>query len=373
MWWLLEEDTRRAMQAAANLGAAPTAEQQTEFEARERSSSDLLTVVGSNSEIRIEGVLTQRPDFRALFFGGGNTTYPDIISALAEAEADPTVESITLAIDSPGGQFAGLFDTLAALQAVKKPLRAEVGGMAASAAYAIASQAGAITAANRASQVGSIGVATSILVRDGVVNIASSKAPKKRPDVTTKAGKAVIQEQLDDLHDIFVDAIATGRNMSVDAVNKDFGQGAVLLADRAKSRGMIDAIAGGGAGTGGEDPTEAKLMDIQTLKSDHPALYAEIIGVGVAGERDRVTAHLIMGEKSGAMETAVAAVRDGSGMTATLQAEYMTAGMNRSDIRARQDDDDDAKAADDAKAPTEEGDAEAVVSLVESKLGLEVE
>lgn len=77
-------------------------------------------------------------------------------------------------------------------------------------------------------------------------------------------------------------------------------------------------------------------LDMKTLRASHPELCAEIESAAVAQERDRVGAHLTMGEASGDMKTALGAVRDGSPMTQTLQAQYLMAGMNRSDRLARQ-------------------------------------
>lgn len=111
-------------------------------------------------------------------------------------------------------------------------------------------------------------------------------------------------------------------------------------------------------------------MDLQELKSQHPAVHAAAMQEGQDKERDRVSAHLTMGQASGDMKTALAAVDDGSDMTAKLQAQYMAAGMNRSDKADRNDDDADAAAAannaDDSDANT---DGDNVVDLVAAKLG----
>lgn len=383
--WLLEASVRQAILQAQKAGVMPTVEQQANFEASRLSaggaSSRILSVAGSSAEVAVKGVITKAPSFLAMLFGGGNTTYPEIISALAEADSDPEIEDITLAIDSPGGHFDGLFDTLAAIQGTNKPIKAVVSNVGASAAYAIASQADEIVAANRATRVGSVGVVATFQVFEDEVSITSTNAPKKRPDVTTEEGKAMVREELDAMHEIFVDAIAEGRDTSVDTVNAEFGQGATLLADEALKRGMIDAVAAPSlkvvkntqistARSGGNKP-EIGSMDLKELKAQHPDVYAAAVQDGVDQERDRVSAHLIMGEKSGAMETASAAIKDGSGMTATLQATYLTAGMNRSDVGDRQDDEADANAGDNASASDDQGDAgDAVASAVEAKLGL---
>lgn len=362
--WLLEPDVRARLEAALNSGASPTAEQQAEYEARifdedgsGNGGSRILTTAGKSAEIQIAGVMTKKPDFLAMLFGGGNTTYPQIADALAQAEADDTVEDITLAIDSPGGAFDGLFDALAAIEAAKKPVKAVISGVGASAAYAIASQADQIVAASRASRIGSIGVAAEFRVREDSVTLTSTNAPRKRPDVTTEEGKAMVVEELDAMHDLFVDTIARGRGVGASEVNDSFGQGATYLADKALKRGMIDSVGAASlkivgntakeTASGGNQP-ETTTMDLNELKTKHPAVYAAAMLDGETKERDRVVAHLNMGVQAGIMDTAVTAIKDGSGMTMTLQSEYMAAAMNKRDTDKREADESEASAADGA-------------------------
>lgn len=384
--WLLLAEVRQLLAQAMRNGVMPSAEQQIQFEARFHDFDEdgnprnrLLTIVDDKAEISIKGVLTKAPSFFAMLFGGGNTTYPEIVSALAEADKNEKVKSAVLTMDSPGGHFEGLFDVLAAIELFSKPLKANVTGTAASAAFAIASKADSIEAANKAVRIGSIGVAATIGVEENEITITSTAAPKKLPDVTTEEGKAMVREELDAMHEIFADAIATGRNTTVENVNASFGQGATLLAEAALKRGMIDSVAGSPlrivkstkqtTASGGLKP-ETGNMDLQELKSQHPAVHAAAMQEGQDKERDRVSAHLTMGQASGDMKTALAAVDDGSDMTAKLQAQYMAAGMNRSDKADRNDDDADAAAAannaDDSDANT---DGDNVVDLVAAKLG----
>ena len=380
--WLLEASVRQAIQQAQKAGFMPSVEQQAQFDARfgsgDISANDnrLLTVAGNNAEISVKGVITKSPSFMAMLFGGGNTTYPEIISAIAAAEQDDTVSNITFAIDSPGGHFDGLFDTLAAIQAAKKPTKAIISNVGASAAFAIASQADEVIASNIAARIGSVGVVATFMVDDNEISIASTEAPKKRPDISTAEGIAMVREELDAMHEIFVEAIAEGRSTTTDRVNADFGQGGTVLANEALKRGMIDAVAAPSlkavkstkttTANSGNQP-EANNMDLKQLQAQHPETFAAAVQQGTTEERDRVSAHLMMGESSGDMKTASASIKDGSGMTATLQATYMTAGMNRSDVAGRQEDDLSANAGDNANAQDESGD---VASIIESKLGL---
>lgn len=369
--WLLEPEIRARLEAAVNSGAAPTAEQQAEYEARfydddegPGRSSRILSTAGRSAEIAIAGVMTKKPDFLAMLFGGGNTTYPEIISALAEAEANDDIDDITLSIDSPGGAFDGLFDALAAIEATSKKTTAVISGVGASAAYAMASQADEIVATNRASRIGSIGVAAEFRVREDSVTITSTNAPRKRPDVQTDEGKAMVVEELDAMHDIFVDAIAKGRGVTPSEVNASFGQGATYLAEKAMKRGMIDRVGATSltvvgntdtttARSGGNQP-EAGSMDLKQLKAQHPDVYEAAMQEGVSQERDRVVAHLNMGKQAGIMDTAVTAIKDGQGMTMTLQSEYMAAAMNKRDTDKRVEDESETAAADGASVSAQE-------------------
>lgn len=377
--WLLEAAVRAKIEQAQKAGLMPTAEQQLELEARHGvdgpSSSRIMAIAGDTAEISISGVLTKAPSFMAQLFGGGNVTYAEIISALAEADANKDIKQIVLAIDSPGGSIDGLFDALAAIEATKTPTRAVVSNMAASAAFAIAAQTDEIVATNRAASFGSIGIVATIFTSDDEVTITSTEAPKKRPDPTTEEGQAVIRETLDDVHEVFVDAIASGRGTTAEKVNANFGQGATLLADKALKQGMIDRVADNAlkiVPTKGKTKTNAETgpMDLSTLKAEHPAVYAEAMQIGadaaLVTERDRVTAHLVAGEGSGDMKTALAAITEGKEMTSALQTTYMMAAANRSDRQNRQDDDDNAGGGDNAAADDEAREIAAGAALLNS-------
>jgi ClpP class serine protease len=348
MNWLLEAGVLALMQSAEYISFVPTAEQRTNLLALARGpsagGSPLLTVAGDQAEIFIEGVLTPRRDFGALFFGPGNTIYGEIISAIAEADMNEDVKQITLNINSPGGNIEGLFETLAAMEKAKTPIKAVVSGVAASAAYAIAAQADTIEATSKAAMFGSIGIVTTVATSDRSVTIASTNAPKKAPDAKTEEGVEIIREQLDGVAELFVEAIAKGRDVSEATVNKKFGQGGVLLAAEALERGMIDTLS---APVAAKEPLtapkaiinkETKAMNLAQLKAEHPALYAEVLALGVvdgvAAERDRVEAHAKMGAAYGAEAIALKAIAEGTPMTASLTADYMTAKVNAEALAA---------------------------------------
>lgn len=106
------------MQAARASGINFTADQLAAFNAQFQAAdtSRVMSIAGNSAEIHVKGVLTNAPDIFAMWFGGGNTTNPEIISALAEADANPDVEQIVMRFDSGGGSINGMFDAIAAMQ-----------------------------------------------------------------------------------------------------------------------------------------------------------------------------------------------------------------------------------------------------------------
>ncbi len=380
MYWFMHSEVLRELEAFSKSGLVCTAEQQEKFlarwdTAREKAEAAdgprILKIAGAEAEIVIEGPLVKRPMMMLYLFGRGFTTYDDIRDSLARAALDPTVKSVTLRIDSPGGQVDGLFDTLAAIDSFEKPIKTRAIN-AHSASYAIAAMTSKIEATSQSSMFGSVGVATSFYFWQGEesIDLTNTGSPDKRPDPRTDAGKAVIVRELDALNDLLVDAIARGRTaagkpIKAAAVNEAFGRGASFLAAEAQQKSMIDkvaqprlrgtraqednkdpeAVAPGTAPNAGKDET---AMDIKTLMTTYPALCQELIEQGKKSgaetERDRVVGHLTLAE-NGDMETAVAAIKDGSGMTATIHAKHMKAAMSRNDQAARQTETDKAAAA----------------------------
>jgi ClpP class serine protease len=349
--WLLEPGTFRAMaQARAECSDMASAAQ---WEAAEREretaeSSDVrlprgMSIAGSTAEIRVEGVLTKKPDFFALWFGGGNTTYTSVRSALEIARSNPSVKDVVLHVDSPGGNVDGLFETLDLIAAFRvnsgKKLRVRAEN-AQSAAYGIAAAAGNIEAVGRGATFGSIGTAVSYYVDPDVVTLTNTDSPDKRPDLTTDEGKAVVVKYLDQLNAEFVRAIAQGRGVDAKTVTQEYGRGASMTAEHAKRLGMIDRIA-----TTAPRAVPSSKGKAMSEEQDNRAALVAAEARGVEQERDRVKAHLTMGESCGDMSIALEAIRSGAGMTLELNARYLSAGMNRSDRSKRQTESNAAEAA----------------------------
>lgn len=105
--------------------------------------------------LEITGPLAYKPDvFEMVFFGLEDSAA--VLSSFRELQANPDVSSILLNINSPGGFITGGPEVADAVASSKKPVVSWTGGMAASLAYWIGSQAGTFIA-TRSAVVGSIG------------------------------------------------------------------------------------------------------------------------------------------------------------------------------------------------------------------------
>src|SRR5690606_36269923 len=147
---------------------------------------------------------------------------------------NPYVKAIVLDFDTPGGVATSineLADQIAAGRS-RKPIKAYVGGAAASAGYWLASASDEIIVSETA-LLGSIGVVMSCAdtkerdAKAGVrqVESVSSQSPDKRVDPASDEGRAKVQAMVDDLASVFVAAVAKNRSVTADAVLADFGRG----------------------------------------------------------------------------------------------------------------------------------------------------
>lgn len=177
----------------------------------------------------------------------GATSVEVLAADLERAAADPAIDRIILEIDSPGGEATGIAELAAQIRAIdtdRKPVIAYVDGMAASAAYWLASAAREIVAAPTA-MLGSIGVvATYRKDKDTETRIISSVSPLKHATPDTEAGRTEAQRLVDQLADIFVADVARYRDTTPEAVAADFGRGGVLIGASAVAANMADRVAG---------------------------------------------------------------------------------------------------------------------------------
>jgi signal peptide peptidase SppA len=181
-----------------------------------------------------------------------STDYSSIRAGMARGLADPKVRTIDLVIDSPGGSVLGLPETAAVIQAANriKPVRAFVTGVAASAAYWLASQASTIIL-TPSGEVGSVGVldihadVSKALEADGVrvtaVHAGAHKVERAPFTPLSDSAKAHMQSGVDDWYGEFLRAVRSGRGARVSSTGT-YGDGRMLSAKAAIAAGMVDFV-----------------------------------------------------------------------------------------------------------------------------------
>ena len=199
------------------------------------------------AKVRIEGTITEDERLLALLKKVGETD---------------SVMGVILAIDSPGGTTAGgeaIYDAVREL-AGKKPVVAQVGTLAASAGYMIASASDHIVA-RKSSIVGSIGVLfqypdVSVLLNNLGVKVEAIKSSpmKAEPNPFNPASedaKAMIRRMILDSYDWFVSIVDERRPLDRAQVLA-LADGSVFTGRQALQNKLIDEL-------GGEDAAVAWL------------------------------------------------------------------------------------------------------------------
>lgn len=326
----------------------------------------------NEATIKITGMLSPAgPSPLARFFGFGGTGYSEIISAVKELEDDPQINTVRIAMDTPGGTVAAMDVARQAIESLasNKTVIVENHGQILSAGYYLATAVGVnqIVAMTPLVETGSIGVIiagldfSESLAREGIkkIKVISSNAPNKQADPTTVQGLKVHQDSIDAIERVFLQKVAEGRNTTVENVIENFGKGGTLIAsdpdngqpDALKS-GMIDRVITQVAESNEEFTNEGNnsletetaadggqkmeaVMDLIQLKAEHPAIFAEAVAVGVTQEHERVDAHITMGKASGDMELAVSCIETGVEHTAASNAKYMASQMNKNAVADR--------------------------------------
>lgn len=205
----------------------------------------------------------------------------DVAAAdLRALQASPDVRNILMVIDSPGGAVAQVNDFARMVAASTKPVSVHITGMCCSAAYWIGSAAAGGMSMDPTGVAGSIGVmiSTSYQVEPDAngyrdLDIASSNAPNKRPDMSTEEGQAQVRQMLNGIEAVFIASVARGRGVTEARVRSDFGAGGILTGQAALDAGMVDRIEVDGldgairrlAKAGASNPRRQTAANSQTL------------------------------------------------------------------------------------------------------------
>lgn len=291
---------------------------------------------GGVAMLSLDGVIAPKANLFTQISGGVSAQLAE--KAILEALADPAVNSLLLAIDSPGGNVHGVPEVGAAVRrfGAEKPVVALASGVMCSAAYWIGSAANTVFVSGPTTTVGSIGVVAThdYSPREQgrvVTEITAGKYKRmgSSGEPLNKESRAYLQSQVDYLYSVFVDAVAANRGASTEQVLQHMADGRVFNGQQAIDAGLadgvfafdqlIDALAtkpeqfgkrrkavfslptpSKGAGVAPKDtkpPKEPKAMSDETLsraslEQDHAPLFAQVkaefMALGAAQERDRI-------------------------------------------------------------------------------------
>jgi protease-4 len=182
---------------------------------------------------------------------GGDT----IAAALREAAADDDVQAVVLRVDSPGGAVTGsetIWREVVRLRESGKPVVASMGSVAASGGYYVSMAADHIVA-NPGTITGSIGVLTGKLVTRGLKERLGVGSDSVRTNDNadawsanqpfTEAQHAQVTAEADLFYADFVQRVAEGRGMAVEAADK-VARGRIWTGADAQEHGLVDELGG---------------------------------------------------------------------------------------------------------------------------------
>lgn len=183
----------------------------------------------------------------------GFTGYDAVLAAWTIAQRDSSVKGIIADINSPGGEVTDLMELVAQMMADrgKKPTRAIIRGVGASAAYAIAACCDEITVQDLG-YAGSVGVITmhadfsGQLEQAGVkvtlIHAGAHKADGNPFEALPDDVRASIQTDIDHAYGRFVAHVAAARGMTEDAVRAT--EARVYRGEEAVKAGLADKVMG---------------------------------------------------------------------------------------------------------------------------------
>jgi protease-4 len=227
----------------------------------------------------------------------GEMTGSETVShALADAADDKAVRAIIFRVDSPGGSpLASDLVWRATQQARKrKPVIVSMSDVAGSGGYYVAA-GGTRILAQPGTLTGSIGVVFAranikgLLARLGINTETITRAPfANLEDMTTPlspAGRQKLVTEMDHIYDVFVDRVATGRNLTAKRVN-DIGRGRVWTGAQAKENGLVDELGGFMAATQAAKAAAGidAQQDVELVYYPHRKSLIERVSEAISGQ-----------------------------------------------------------------------------------------
>jgi protease-4 len=200
-------------------------------------------------------IVSGRGGPQVLPFGNSSAGGDTIAAALRAAAADDSVSAIVLRVDSPGGSVTGsetIWREVSRVRDGGTPVVASMGAVAASGGYYVSMGADAIVA-NAGTITGSIGVVTGKLVarelKDRLGVGSDSVRTNENADAWsinkpfTDEQHAHVEAEADLFYTDFIERVAQGRKLSVEAVDA-VARGRVWTGADALEKGLVDELGG---------------------------------------------------------------------------------------------------------------------------------
>lgn len=175
-----------------------------------------------------------------------------IVDEIKEYSKNRQIKAIVIRIESPGGGVVPsqeIYEEVKRAASIKQVI-VSMGSVAASGGYYIASPASKIVA-NPGTITGSIGVIMEIPNMQGLMDkigikteVIKSGRYKDMASVFRGIGKEqrkILQEMLDNVHEQFINAVASGRKMPVEKV-VELADGSIYSGAQALKHGLVDEL-----------------------------------------------------------------------------------------------------------------------------------
>lgn len=204
------------------------------------------------AHLQLFGILENRLSMLGEVFGG--TDLMQFGRLFDRAIADPSISSVLIEVDSPGGEYSGtpeIADKVYRGRSIK-PVVAFVNALGASAAYWIASQASEVII-TPSGEVGSIGVYLMHVNESAAMQkagyevrffaVPENKTAGNSFEPPSPAAQEYFMRRAKSIYDEFTLAISKGRGVSRGQVVEGMGKGLLLSSREGRAAGMVDSIA----------------------------------------------------------------------------------------------------------------------------------
>jgi len=203
--------------------------------------------------VPVNGVIGKRLNMLEMMCGGADVD--QIVNAVMKADMDPSVHSILLDVNSPGGMVTGTPEAAASLGKTAKPLYAFTDSQMCSAAYWLASAATSGIFVTGSSDVGSIGTYLAMIdssrayemegLKLELFKAGRLKAIGLEGKSFTEEERSFLQDGVERANSRFLEAVTTNRAQAGYKISDETMQGQWFDGEQAVANGLADRIVSG--------------------------------------------------------------------------------------------------------------------------------